>query len=179
MFQLQTTGITDGSLPVDMEIGFWGGEVYRLYLFSWSQDWLGGAVHGWQHPWSLIRTAVQPTRHAVSPVFWPPAQNLQRNLTHVSRYAFSFGFTFLFPLWILPHAFCITEQKLVSSSTCRHNMSTVADQLSRKLYAEPHLQPLETFVWGSLNQQKVSLDETSVSVLRYICKCSFSVISFN
>lgn len=169
-----------------MEIGFWGGEVYGLYLFCWSQDWLGGAVHGWQHLWGLIHTAVWPTEHAVSntvscyllTISSKSAEefNIRQQIPSSS---FIFLFIFLFSLWILPHILCITELKLLSSSSCRHNTSPVAAQLSRKWCAEPHLQPLETFVWGSLNQQKVSLDEISLSVHRYICKRSFSVILFN
>lgn len=78
MFQLHTTDNTDRGLTVNMEISFWGGEVYRLYLHFGSGGWLGGAT------WQVLRvaggtwearlcTSVWHSRHAVSnPISWCP-----------------------------------------------------------------------------------------------------------
>lgn len=78
MFQLHTTHTTNRGLAVNMEISFWGGEVYRFYLHFGSGGWLGGAM------WQVLHIAdgtweahfcisVWHTRHAVSnPIFWCP-----------------------------------------------------------------------------------------------------------
>lgn len=79
MFQLHTTDNTDRGLTVNMEISFWGGEVYRLCLHFRSGGWLGGAT--WQVPRMADGTWEAPcctsgwhTRHAVSnPVFLVPS----------------------------------------------------------------------------------------------------------
>jgi len=76
MFQLHTTDNTDRILTVNIEIGSWGGEVYRLYLYFGSGGWLRGAT--WQALLvadstgeARLCTSVWHTRSAVSnPVFW-------------------------------------------------------------------------------------------------------------
>lgn len=186
MFQLHTTDNTNRGLTVTMEIGFWEGEVYRLCLHFGSAGWLGWAI------WQLLHTAggsweaclcvcqcgTPRTLCLLFPgALWAPAFLCTSGFLCTSANACSVPA--LKPLLILPHTFCITVDKLVSGSSPRHKMSVIAAPFSRKQYSVACLQPVETFVWGSLYQWRQPLDETFISVHGYSYLLSLSATSFN